>query len=162
MMSIFIDFMQSFDCINHKLLLLKMRNMGFDLGSLCWFRQYLTDRTQLTMANGSLSSILPVTCGVPQGSVLGPILFLIFVNDITTHLQFCKSRQYADDTVLYHSLALSSDITKVQTDSDTLLEWCRQNKMHINTEQTNVVVYGTKSNRYKLRDTTVMEHHITS
>ena len=90
-LALFVDFRKAFDCVNHNILLLKMRNMGFNLHSLQWFRQYLTGRTQLTLANNLKSSILPITCGVPQGSVLRPVLFLILVNDITDSLRHSKA-----------------------------------------------------------------------
>ena len=135
-LAIFIDFRKAFDCVNHIILLKKLHNMGFDIHALNWFREYLSGRTQITLANGLKSQSLPITCGVPQGSILGPILFLIFVNDITDTLTNCRARQYADDTVLYLSLENNLSITnQMQTYCNALVHWCLSNKMHLNAKK---------------------------
>ena len=80
--AIFIDFRKAFDTINHEILLQKLSKIGFKLNSIEWFKDYLTDRTQTTLANGTTSDLIRVNCHVPEGSILGPLLFIFYINDI--------------------------------------------------------------------------------
>ena len=101
--AIFIDFRKAFYSINHAILLKKISKLGFHGNTTEWFKSYLSNRTQCTIANNITSSFEPVTCGVSQGSVLGPLLFLIFINDLGAVLTHSAHKFYADDTVLYTS-----------------------------------------------------------
>ena len=90
--------------LNHNTILLeKLKTIGFTSSVLDWFCSYLSNRTQVTMINSSMSQPKSVTVGVPQGSI-GPLLFLIYINDLPECLTHCKSILYADDTLLYYTL----------------------------------------------------------
>ena len=99
----FIDLKKAFDTINHTVLIKKLEHLGIKGMVLEWCRNYLLNRKQSTVANGVVSEARNVVCGVPQGSVLGPLFFLIYVNDLLPHLNEVNVNLYADDTVLYVS-----------------------------------------------------------
>ena len=142
--SIFVDFKKAFDCMNHQNLLLKLRNIGFGNKSLKWFSNYISNRTQINIVNGYKSEYLPVTW-VPHGSILGPLLFPVFVNDLPSSFHHCQSRQYADDTVIYSShQSLPTLANYLQLDLTSLLHWCKTNQMHINTQNNKIMPIGPK------------------
>ena len=99
----FIDLKKAFDTVNLGILIQKLERAGIKGGVLNWCRNYLSGRMQYTVANGLTSRQLKVTCGVPQGSVLGPLFFLVYVNDLQYVLDDCKLKLFADDTVLYQT-----------------------------------------------------------
>ena len=98
-----IDLRKAFDTVDHTILQEKLKSIGFSTSVLEWFISYLSNRTQVTTINNSMSTPKPVTVGVPQGSILGPLLFLIYINDLPECLKHCKSILHADDTLLYYS-----------------------------------------------------------
>ena len=107
-----------------------------------WFNSYLTGRRQRTLANVTLSEYRNITCGVPQGSILGPALFILFVNDMPDSVQNSKISQYADDTVLYASGENEADIAvNLNFDLGRLTKWCRENKLHINSKKTKYLTF---------------------
>ena len=97
----FIDFRKAFDCVQHPVLLDNLSKLGLDCKVVDWFRSYLTNRRQRVLANNVYSSAQTVTQGVPQGSVLGPLFYILYANDITNIIEHCNIALYADDTVLY-------------------------------------------------------------
>ena len=99
----FVDLRKAFDTVNLEILLCKLERTGVRDMTLQWCRSYLAGRQQCALANGVTSNCLPISCGVPQGSVLGPLFFLVYVNDIQNALDECGLKLYADDTVLYQS-----------------------------------------------------------
>ena len=111
----FIDLRKAFDTVNHEILLKKMYNYGIRGVNLDWCSNYLTNRVQQTLANGSLSDELYVRCGVPQGSVLGPLFFILYINDLQAAVNESSIQLYADDTVIYDSGKSAIEIaTKLQ------------------------------------------------
>ena len=132
--------------LNHDILLNKLTHIGIGDSNRSWIKNYLSDRTQCTLANNTCSTKLNVNCGVPQGSVLGPLLFLIYVNDMKNVLLHSKHYLYADDTVIFMSGNNTIDVVnKLHSDLDCYSEWCRGNKLTVNTKKSNFVIYGTKS-----------------
>ena len=101
---VFLDFQKAFDTVNHDILLNKLKHYGFRGISHEWLKSYLTGRKQFVSCNGGESSLLEIKLGVPQGSVLGPLLFLIYINDISNCLIYSKAFIFADDTALLYSL----------------------------------------------------------
>ena len=95
-----LDISKAFNCISHEVLYAKMRMAGFAISVLQWFRSYLHRTQQLTI-NGRLSSIIPVANGIAQGTVLGPILFIFYINDVLKTIKHVKMSLFADDCVLY-------------------------------------------------------------
>ena len=143
----YIDAMKAFDTVDHTILLKMAEIYGIKGRVLKWLKNYLSERYQCTIANNIISDKKLITCGVPQGSVCGPILFLIYINDIASVLAHCKVSLYADDTVIYIA---HNDVPEamelVQNDLDNLSEWCTRNKLTINSKKTKYCIYGMRSN----------------
>ena len=150
---IFIDLKKAFDTIDHKILLRKLASYGIDHRDLKWFDSYLSDRQQKCVVNGELSGARAVTCGVPQGSLIGPLLFLIYINDLPNCLREALPRMYADDTSI--SIAASSlpELESVlNTELANLHEWLDVNKLSLNIAKTELLLIGS---RQRLASTTI-------
>ena len=153
---VYVDLRKAFDTVNHKILLKKLNKIGINQNLLKWFQNYLTDRSQWTFANNIHSNVLPLTCGVPQGSVLGPTLFLIYVNDIKNALSRANHLLYADDTALYISNNnLDTIEVDMQLDLNNFVKWCNQNALTVNVKKTKYVLYGTSHMLRRARSLTL-------
>ena len=126
---IFLDFKKAFDTVSQSKLLYKLKLMGLDLLTLQWFESYLTNRQQCVKINNSTSNLLPILYGVPQGSILGPILFSIYINEIANIVD-CGIVLYADDTVIYHH-----DRSALQKNLNKIAKWCNDNVLTINAKK---------------------------
>ena len=110
-----------------------------------WFKSYLTDRSQATFYQNSLSTFSQVNTGIPQGSILGPLLFLIFINDIVNIPYRCYINLYADDILLYASDDnINCAVTHLQDDINKLSQWFKDNKLTINIDKTFLIPIGSK------------------
>jgi len=150
--TVLVDFQKAFDSVDHSLLLKKLHLYGCSEHSLCWFRSYLQGRSQHVCIKNVSSDTKPVICGVPQGSVLGPLLFLLFINDLPLHLS-SESDLYADDTSVYVvGRDLSEIETKLNADMEKLNNWCIDNKIRINVNKTKCMLIMTPQRRARLPD----------
>ena len=143
--SIFLDLKKAFDTVDHGILLSKLSEYGAVGTPLHWFTSYLTDRKQYCQINGHKSRLKNVLCGIPQGSCLGPLLFVLYVNDFEQCLEKYTANMYADDTSVTCSaedlVELSNDL---KTELDNIAEWLRQNKLSLNIDKTEYMVVGHK------------------
>ena len=131
-----IDLRKAFDTVDHSILLDKLRLNGLDDHTCNWFKSYLSDRVQRTVVNGVESSPQIIKCGVPQGSNLGPLLFMIFINDLPNCLNHCSVSLYADDTCIYYSDKTLNDIEcKLNGDLQNISEWLTINRLALNTQK---------------------------
>ena len=141
--SVFIDLRKAFDTCNISILLKKLEHYGFRGISLKWFSSYLNERTQYVEINGEKSSLKKITHGVPQGSVLGPILFLIYINDLPNAIEIFSSL-FADDTIFVNSnkdLKVLEETTNVQLEKAKI--WFQSNKLSLNVSKTKYIVFRT-------------------
>ena len=142
--AIFIDFKKAFDCVQHNTLLEKLKPMNLSKECLCWIKDYLANRGQQTLANGITSDPLTIKQGVPQGSTLGPLFYILYANDLANAIIDCKSIFYADDTVIYSTKRNTNQaINDLQNDLNRMGEWCRDNGIHINTHKTKLMFFGS-------------------
>ena len=144
--SLFIDFTKAFDTVDHEILLTKLAHYGVRGHANSFFKSYLCNRSQYIAINGVKSSTQNITCGVPQGSVLGPILFLIYVNDLHRCLGDSITRMFADDTnlTLYHKN--NTELKKISiSKTKALMKWCDCNKLTINWNKTHYVLFHAKN-----------------
>lgn len=144
---VFLDFKRAFETINRHLLLLKMERYGFGQPILNWFREYLNDRYQVTKY-GNISDARKTEHGVPQGTVLGPTLFILYINDIVKAIKKCDVQLFADDTLVYVTGDRMDDILKLlNEDLNNLLQWLNNNSLQINTNKTKMMIIKSKHNK---------------
>lgn len=158
---LFVDFSRAFDCVSHEILLEKLENYGVRGVALRWFASYLSNRTQCVEVGGVSSGNVHIDMGVPQGSVLGPTLFLLYINDLAHSIRgegiLCIN--YADDTNILISSKNETEATqRVVEVFNKLQQWSASNGLYINEEKTGIVVF---SNRRGVRDYTVFTNSFT-
>ena len=140
----FIDLKKAFDTVNHDILLSKLEHYGIRGTLLNWFRSYLTGRKQYVTVNGENSKLLDITCGVPQGSVLGPLLFLIYINDLPNVSEKLKIFLFADDTNIYFESKNLKELEKtINNELKHLSLWLKVNRLALNISKTNFVIFHT-------------------
>ena len=141
----FIDLRKAFDTVNHELLLTKLRELGCSESSLNWFQSYLADRTQNVNYKGAISQAKAVKTGVPQGSILGPLLFSVYVNSLPNSVSIGSIDMYADDTTLTVSGTDASEIEEKLTNGvNQVMNWISANRLVINLDKTTVMVIGSR------------------
>jgi len=160
--AIFLDLRKAFDTVNHELLLKKLEFYGFRGNALQLFSSYLCDRKQFTHAMGSSSATKEIKFGVPQGSILGPLLFLIYINDITSSIsKDINLKLFADDTAILVSHSNLDSLNTIANETmSKIIEWLNMNKLSLNNEKTygmffnaNKKINKTQVTQINLQDT---------
>ena len=141
---IYLDFSKAFDSVPHERLLLKMQTYGIAGNVLTWVEGFLKDRVQRVRVGEAFSRETKVLSGIPQGSILGPILFTIFINDLPDNME-CSCKIFADDTKIYNS---TDNNDKLQRDLDRMIDWSNTWNLHFNASKCKVVHFGIKNPMY--------------
>ena len=142
--AVFSDFRKAFDTVNHDLLLQKLSYMGVLDKELAWFKDYLHDQTQVLDFQGVSSDPEPIPIAVPQGSILGPLLFILHVSDLPNVLNRCSMLMYADDTVLFYTASRVDALQeRLNEELKTIECWLCQNSLFLNVYKTEAIVFGT-------------------
>ena len=143
------DLQKAFDTVDHEILLSKLDYYGIRGISNNWFKSYLSNCKQFLSINGYDSGLAEIKCGVPQGSVLGPLLFLLYLNDLNQAIKFCKVHHFADDTnLLYLGKSIKKLNKIVNYDLKNLLYWLNANKISLNVKKTELVVFKSKRKQF--------------
>lgn len=146
---IYTDYTKAFDRIDHSTLLFKLARMCIRGNLYRWFSSYIDRRTQAVVVNNYISSWVTIPSGVPQGSLLGPLLFTIFIDDISTCFQNSQYLCFADDMKIFKEIKCPDDVTKLQSDLIRLENYCALNKLDLNTSKCSVISYSRKKNDIK-------------
>ena len=154
---ILLDFSKAFDKVSHSKLLYKLHEHGIRGCTLDWIRSFLIGRTQVVVLEGEKSDEVPVTSGVPQGSVLGPLLFLLYINNLPDHVK-SQVRLFADDTAVYLTINNLNDCNTLQQDLNTLEQWEIKWEMRFNPSKCQVL--NITRNKHKIKQNYILHGHI--
>ena len=155
MLMVLLDLSKAFDSLKHATLLLKLQSLGLSHSALEWFRSYLSERSQYVRIGSELSALEKIVYGVPQGSILGPALFNIYLNDLPTIPRFSSLESYVDDSKLYLSFPvrdLNTIVQQINEDLSLIASWCCHNHLLINPDKTKLLVMGTRQMLQTLPD----------
>ena len=141
---VFLDFAKAFDSVAHEHLLVKLQCLGIDGKLLQWIRSFLTDRWQRVVINGTYSDWLSVRSGVPQGSVLGPLLFLIYIDDLHSVVKNSTVKLYADDVTIYKEIKSETDCILLQEDLDRICDWANKWQLRLNASKCEAFLVSNK------------------
>ena len=141
------DLLKAFDSVNHNLLLRKLENYGVVGNMLKWIESYFKGRSAQTRIKNHVSDPFDILSGVPQGSHLGPLLFIIFINDITQVVKYSKIFLYADDAKIFKNIKSVLDCIKLQRDIDAVAEWCSSNALKLNIEKCHTMNFCNNYNQ---------------
>lgn len=143
LISVLLDFSKAFDTVNHSILLSKLQSMGVRGSSLAWFRSYLSNRKQYVSLLNTSSELKNINAGVPQGSIIGPLLFLIYINDMSKCSCDLKFVHFADDTTaLIDGSNLDHLLDKVNCELHKIDDWLRTNKLSLNVEKSSYLIFS--------------------
>ena len=148
--ALYMDLRKAFDTVNHSCLLHKLPYYGILNSEIDWISSYLFERSQIVFLDGVFSSREYISHGVPQGSILGPLLFVLLINDLPDQLKYCSVLMYADDTVLYFSSKCSKEIENcINLDANAVHSWMRENCMILNPKKgkTEFVMYAARTRK---------------
>ena len=155
---IFLDFAKAFDSVPHQRLLLKLDHIRVRGELQRWIRAFLTDRQQRVVCNGCPSAWTKVTSGVPQGSILGPLLFLVYINDISDNLA-SPTKLFADDCAIYHQISNTIDCLILQGDLSRLYTWTQKWQLALNLSKCKAICISNKrkppTHTYRLNNVTL-------
>ena len=157
---VFIHLKKAFDTVDHAILAKKLYLYGVRNTESKWFQSYLSDRQQLCKVNGISSNLQFIKCGVPQGSCLGPLVFLLFINDMPLSLHNSKVTMYADDTSLAYAFNSIDDITTaMNTELESLKKWLHGNKLALNVTKTTSMIIGTNRKLHESNSGELIQAH---
>ena len=145
--TVVMDFSKAFDKVSHDQLIYMLDRAGIDKQARNWIKSFLSGRSQKVIINGEESESVPVTSGVPQGSVLGPIIFLIFIDDMPQYTKHSQMRLFADDTIVYLTVSAINDCGKLQQDLKRLEKWEEEWQMEFHLAKCNVLRITRKKNK---------------
>ena len=140
---VYLDFSKAFDKVDHAIVLQKIKRLGIDGKILKWLKSFLTERKQSVMVNGVKSEPQNVLSGVPQGSVLGPLIFLILIGDIDKDILNSFVKSFADDTRASKQVKTVEDVALLQLDLEKIYKWTDDNNMKLNDVKFELLRYGT-------------------
>ena len=139
------DLSKAFDTVNHEILCKKLEHYGIRGICLQWFKNYLRERSQIVKFKQHKSTEMKITTGVPQGSIFGPLLFLLYINNIENCSKILSFVPYADDTNAFHSNSCIKILSKtMQTELDKIVKWLSANKLSINASKKKIVLFKGK------------------
>ena len=158
-LALFLDFSKAFDTINHDILIDKLKHYGVTDVALKWFRSYLTNRKQFVLYKDKKSKESVITTGVPQGSILGPLLFIVYINDIAKITNKFKFTIYADDTTLIEPICTFAHSTQnknmhdlsmeINNELEKIVQWLALNKLSLNAKKTKFMIFHYKQKKIK-------------
>jgi hypothetical protein len=144
--AIYFDLTSAFDPVPHTLLLHKLSALGFTDGYVNWMRSYLTNRQLQVRIGDATSSPFEVLSGVPQGSVLGPLLFNFYINVLCGSIKHSRYLLFSDYIKIYRVVSSPEDCNLLQSDIDSICGWCATNYMKLNVDKTKVITFSRKTN----------------
>ena len=152
---VLLDYSKAFDTINHRILFAKLKALGFTFEAISWVVGYLTDRKQKVKTNSDESGWESIQYGVPQGSVLGPLLFTLVVHDISTCIKYGNYHMYADDTQIYYHFKLNKlaeTLTNANKDLNNIHNYSAKNCLNINSGKSKYIIFGSKKQLHDLKN----------